>query len=291
MPSLPRAKTKIISTLGPASQTETVLRKMMLAGLDVARFNFSHGTHQEHQRRLDVVRLLNKKYRRRIKILQDLEGHRIRIGRLKSNNPLPLHKRQILFLSKDPSPKKWNKIPFDYEGSLDVFKKGCLIHIDDGRIVLEVISRSKDVLKTKVVTPGLLKPNKGVNIPEVKLSFKGLPEKDKTDLQFGIQNNVDFVAQSFVRNKRDIQVLRDHLSGKLPSCKIIAKIENKEGIQNIDDILDASDGIIVARGDLGVSLPIYQIPIVQKKLIQKCLRRKKMVITATQMLESILLGF
>ena len=280
-------KTKIICTLGPASSDMTVLRKMMLAGMDIARLNFSHATHREHQKRIDMIRELNRKYRRGIKILQDLEGYRIRIGKFKEFKTIELKKKQKVFLTNNDKIKRKGAIPFDYKGSLKEIKIGSFIYVDDGNISLKVIQRFDNYLKAEVVIPGVLKENKGINIPDIDLKFENLTKKDKDDLLFGIKNKVDYVAQSFVRNKKDIKNIREFLRGSGLNCKIIAKIENREGIKNIDEILDVSDGILVARGDMGVALPIYEVPVMQKMIIRKCNRRKKIVITATQMLESM----
>lgn len=274
-------KTKIIATLGPASNNATTLRKMMAAGLDVVRLNFSHGTRQGHQKCIDIVRGLNKKYRRHLRILQDLEGPRIRIGLFKGipSKQIPLKKRQIVFLTNKKKNTPAEMIPFDYPGALADFKTGHFIYIDDGLIALQVKGRTKDALKAEVIVGGILKENKGVNIPDIKLKFQGLSEKDRTDIRFGIKNNVDFIAQSFVTDKKDILEVRRHL-GKHPPL-VIAKIENYDGIKNIEEIMDVCDGIMIARGDMGVSLPIYQVPVWQKILIKKCKQRKKFVITAT----------
>jgi len=282
-------KTKIICTLGPSSENVTILRKMMLAGMDVARFNFSHGNHKEHQGRINIIRDLNKKYRHHIKILQDLEGYRIRIGEFSDKNrkELKLKKKEIVLLTNKSKVGGEKIILFDYQGSLRDIKKESLIHIDDGNIVLIVKAVTRNYIKAEVVTPGVLKENKGVNIPNMNLRFKDLTEKDKTDILFGIKNKVDFIAQSFVRNKKDIMNIRDFIYDNGIKCRIIAKIENKDGIKNIDEILSVSDGIMIARGDMGVSLPIYKVPILQKMIIKKCNKRKKFVITATHMLESM----
>jgi len=278
-------KTKIIATLGPASSDVTTIRKMMIAGLDVIRLNFSHGSHKEHLNRINIVRTLNKKYRRRIKILQDLEGFRIRVGRLAK--PLVLRERSIVYLIKAKMTGEKNSIPFDYEGDFKDFRKGQDIFIDDGNIVLKVIRVFNKSIKCQVEGGGLLKQRKGVNIPGTKFRFSKLSQKDRDDIEYGIKNRVDYIAQSFVRTRSDIQVIKRIVKSKLPSCKIIAKIENREGINNIDEIIDEADGIMIARGDMGVCIPIYEIAIVQKEIIKKCNKKKKFVITATQMLESM----
>jgi len=280
-------KTRIICTIGPASDNVKVLRNMIIAGMDVARLNFSHRTHAHHKHCIDLIRELNRKYRRRIKILQDLEGYRIRVGRFKHKKSIELKKGQQVLLTNQDILGEKNIIPFNYRGSLNDIKPGSHIYIDDGNICLSVKSRTKEYLKAEVAIPGFLNENRGINIPDVALRFKGLTDKDRVDIQFGIENKVDYIAQSFVRNKNDIIQIRNLVKSNLPNCKIIAKIENRQGIKNIDEIIDVSDGIMIARGDMGVSIPIYEIPVVQKLIVKKCNRAKKFVITATQMLESM----
>lgn len=280
-------KTKIIATLGPASNSATVIRKMMFAGLDVVRLNFSHGSHQEHKTRLDIVREQNRKYHRRIRILQDLQGNRIRIGLLKRHLPIELKKRQTTWLTQENIIGEGNLIPFDYAGPLSDIKTGEYIYIDDGNIALVVKERRKRMLKAQVVVEGFLKENKGVNIPGARLRFPEITEEDKIDIQFGMKNRVDYIAQSFVRNRKDVLAVKERISQGLPDCLVIAKIECRQGIRNIDEIIAVSDGIMIARGDLGISLPIYEIPVIQKQIIKKANRAKKFVITATQMLESM----
>jgi len=282
-------KTKIICTLGPSSENATTLRKMILAGMDVARLNFSHGSHEEHIGRISVIRKLNKKYRRHIRILQDLEGYRIRIGKFKNRSKkfIELKKRQTVYLSNQSKVNDGGIVPLDYDGSLRDIKTGSFIYIDDGNIALRVKSASRKYVQAEVITPGILKDNKGVNIPGIKLTFKELTEKDRTDLRAGIKSEVDFIAQSFVRNKKDVLNVKKFVSCGSARPRVVAKIENREGIKNIDGILEVADGIMIARGDMGVSVPIYEVPMLQKMIIKKCIKRKKMVITATQMLESM----
>ncbi len=277
-------RTKIICTLGPASSSETVLRKMMRAGMDIGRLNFSHDKPQELLHRIELNRLLNTKYRRRIKLLGDLQGHRIRIGDLAV--PVELKKRQTVWLTQQKIKGMPGRIPFDYQGPLRNIKNGQYIFLDDGNITLEVISRAKNGLKVKVVVGGLLKEHKGVNIPEARLEFGGMSRKDIQDILFCEKHGVEYIAQSFVRTKKDIVDVRKVLR-RDSRCQVIAKIENRDGIKNIEEIIKASDGIMIARGDMGVSLPIHEIPIIQKVIIKKCNRAGKFVITATQMLESM----
>ncbi len=259
----------------------------MRSGMDVARLNFSHAAHHEHLCRILLIRQLNKKYRRHIRILGDLEGHRTRIGGLKDHKPITLMRHQVLWLVKKEFPGHDKYIPFDYPGEVRDIAVGQHIFIDDGNIALVVSGRSKNSLKTKVLISGILKERKGINIPGAKLNFGGLTEKDKEDIFFCIKNNVDYIAQSFVRTRKDILLIRKILKDNPGAIKIVAKIENREGIKNIDEIIAVSDGIMIARGDMGISIPIYEVPMVQKEIIKKCNSAKKIVITATQMLESM----
>jgi pyruvate kinase len=277
-------RTKIICTLGPASASRAVLEEMMLAGMDVCRLNFSHGSPHESLAKIKIIRLLNTKYGRRMKLLGDLQGHRIRVGGLAA--PVLLEKNQVLWLSQQKISGSQNEIPFDYHGSLADIKNGQQIFMDDGNIALQVTGRAGNGLKVRVVFGGLLQGRKGVNIPGARLEFGGISRKDAKDISFCEEHGVEYIAQSFVCSKKDILDARKAL-GEGSRCRVIAKIENREGIENIDGIIDAADGIMIARGDLGVSLPVYEIPIIQKEIIKKCNRAGKFVITATQMLESM----
>ncbi len=282
-------KTKIICTLGPSSGDKSILKKMIDRGMDVARLNFSHGKHETHQKHIDIIQNLNKINENQIKILQDLEGYRIRIGKFNftGKKEISLKKGQTVNLRNIEISEDKAIIPFDYHGDLTGIKKGCYIYIDDGNIALKVKESSQKHIKAEVITPGIVKENKGINIPNMDLKFQGLTEKDKSDLQIGINNNVDFVAQSFVRSKADLINIREFLKKYDFQPKIIAKIENRRGIDNIEEILEHSDGIMIARGDMGVSLPIYQVPVMQKTIIRKCNYKDKPAITATQMLETM----
>lgn len=277
-------RTKIICTLGPASAGGAVLGKMMRAGMDVGRLNFSHASPQDALKKIGTIRLLNKKYRRHLTLLGDLQGHRIRVGDLAA--PVLLEKNQVLWLTQQKIKGTPKKIPFDYQGPLRVIKNGQQIFIDDGNIALRVIGRARDGLEVKVIFGGWLQGRKGVNIPEARLEFGGISRKDIADISFCREHGVDYIAQSFVCGKKDIRDVKKAL-GEGSRCRVIAKIENRDGIENIDEIIDAADGIMIARGDMGVSLPVYEIPIIQKEIIGKCNRAGKFVITATQMLESM----
>jgi len=278
------AKTKIVATLGPASSSYATIRKMVTAGLNVARLNFSHGSHREHLHRMEQIRTINKKYKKRVRIMQDLEGFRIRVCKFKKGQKV-LTTGKTVWLTAGSDTGDPRVIPFDYEGDLSGVGAGQRIYIDDGNIILEAKSSTKKKVKAEVIEGGILKERKGVNMPGVHIPFGGVTEKDKNDLEFGIKHKVDLVAQSFVRTKKDIDIIKNHLKPTLPRCQVVAKIESREAIKNIDSIIEASDGIMVARGDMGVAVPIYMIPIIQKMIIKKCNRKKKFVITATQMLE------
>jgi len=277
-------KTKIIATLGPASSRPAVLRRMFDAGLDVARLNFSHGAVSERLELMRAVRTLNKKCRRHIRLLADLKGNRIRIGGLK--NPVELKKNQTVVLSRKTAARD-NSIPFDYKGEMSRIKKGFLIYIDDGNICLETLSVSKDAVKCSVVAPATLKEHKGVNIPAASLDFPVLNAEDRADLEYAIDDGFDFIAQSFVRDAGDILAVKKIVMARNSPAKVIAKLEAREAIENIDEIIEASDGVMVARGDMGITFPIWQIPMHQKRIIRKCNLLNKPVITATQMLESM----
>lgn len=278
-------KTKIVATLGPASNSEAMLRKMFIRGLDVVRLNFSHGTHSEHNHRIKLIRTLNKKRRRAIKIMQDLEGYRLRIGRLV--RPIELSKGDEFYLTQEDVIGDKHLVPFDYEGSLKRIKKRTSIYIDDGRIELAVRAVEKKRLKVKVLVQGLLKERKGINIPGANLDFDALTNKDKLDVKIAIKEKLDYVSQSFVRDARDIKLLKSIIKPKLPKCGIFAKVESRDAIHNIDEIIDEADGIMVARGDMGICVPIYKVPMIQKEIIKKCRLKNKPVIVATQMLESM----
>jgi pyruvate kinase len=278
-------RTKIIATLGPASSSYTVLRKMTAAGLDVVRLNFSHGTHAEHLERLELVRRINKKYRRAVKVMQDLEGFRIRVGRFKDAETIELKDHSTVWLTNEPDADGPKTIPFDYHGDLTRIKPGQMVYIDDGNLALRVKQVGRRHLKCVVVEGGALKPRKGINMPGAVLDFKGLTEKDRADIPFGIRHKVDYIALSFVRDAKDVREAAKLIKPHLPKCQIIAKVESRQAILGIDAIIDAADGIMIARGDMGVAIPVYEVPIVQKQIIRKCNAAGKPVITATQMLE------
>ncbi len=278
-------RTRIVATLGPASSNYTVLRKMVRAGLDVVRLNFSHGTHKQHLENVNLIRRINKKYKRCIRIMQDLEGFRIRIGHFAGEKTRILKDRATVWLTNDPHAAGEKTIPFDYAGDLTRIKPGQMIYIDDGRLALRAESVHAGSIRATVIEGGVLKERKGINMPGASLAFKSMTDKDKEDIQFGIQHQVDYVSLSFVRNADDVLEAAAIVKPRLPDCRIVAKVESRQAIRNIDEIIDAADGIMIARGDMGVAIPIYEVPIVQKQIIRKCNAAGKFVITATQMLE------
>jgi pyruvate kinase len=278
-------RTGIIATLGPASGSYTVLRKMFRAGLDVVRLNFSHGSHQQHLANIELVRRINKQYRRHIRIMQDLEGFRIRVGRFDGAGTRELKNRTVVWLSNEARPAGPRTIPFDYQGDLTRIRPGHHIYIDDGLLVLRVRSTTATSIKAEVIEGGILKERKGINIPDAELEFESTTDKDKEDIEFGIEHGVDHIAMSFVRDQRDVLRVAEVVRPRLPACRLVAKIESRQAIRNIDAIIDAADGIMIARGDMGIAIPIYEVPMVQKQIIAKCNAAGKFVITATQMLE------
>jgi pyruvate kinase len=278
-------RTKIIATLGPASSNYTVLRKMFTAGLDVVRLNSSHASHQQHTDSINLVRRLNAKYRRHIRIMLDLEGFRIRVGRFRGSKTRLLKHRTTVWLANDVQARGPKTIPFDYKGDLTPIRPNQLIYIDDGNLILRVKSVSGNKIKALVVEGGILKQRKGINIPDANFAFEGITAKDKKDIAFGVKQGVDYIALSFVRDADDVRQAAALIRPGLPHCGIVAKIESRQAIKEIDAIIEAADGIMIARGDMGIAVPIEEVPIIQKRIIRKCNTAGKFVITATQMLE------
>jgi pyruvate kinase len=274
--------TGIICTIGPASSTAAILGKMIDAGMSVARLNFSHGGHEEHRQRIRSIRSLEENRLDRVGILQDLEGFRIRIGSLPDSpsNQVEVSRGETVYLGNGDTGRDPQVIPLDYRDSLEAIGVGDLIHIDDGSISLRAVEVAENLITCEVLTPGTIKEHKGVNIPQAQFPFSGLSEKDERDIDFGIENRVDFIAQSFVRNGRDITDIRERLNQRDFNCKLIAKIENREGIRNLDEIMEVAVCIMGARGSLGVSLPIYEVPVLQKIRIKECRKQGKFAITA-----------
>ena len=281
-------KTKIVCTLGPATDREGVLRQMMLDGMNVARFNFSHGTHEEHKARLDEVIRLRERYDLPIATLLDTKGPEIRTGNFKDGSVM-LKEGQEFFLTTDEIEGTEEGVSVTYADLPRDVKVGSPVLIDDGLIAMEVIHKTDSTVYCKVKNGGKVSNHKGINLPGTKVSMPFLSERDKDDLLFGIEMDFDFVAASFTRTAEDVMQLRQFLKDNGGDhIRIISKIENAQGVDNIDEIIEASDGIMVARGDMGVEIPNEEVPIIQKVIIQKVYKAGKMVITATQMLDSMM---
>ena len=281
-------RTRISATAGPAGADTRTLWRMVEAGVSVFRVNFSHGTLADHERMLERVRKVQRKLHRRIGILQDLAGHRIRTGRLAHGHPVTLQAGQRFTLHRHPAPGSAHGISLDCPGPFSRIHRHQMVYVDDGKIHLRVLKAAEHRLITEVVQEGALGERKGVNIPGVALDFPPISPKDVRDLDFAVRHRVEYVAQSFVRDAADVLEVKRRLAVRLPHVQVIAKIESREGIRNFAAILRAADGLMVARGDLGISLPIYEIPILQKWIIAACNHRRKPVITATQMLEHMI---
>ena len=279
-------KAKIVCTIGPSSTSEETITALIKNGMNVARLNFSHGDYQTHKTSVELIRHVSKRFDSPVAILQDLQGVKIRVGRIQGG-AVTLKKGGILSLIPGEGTGNQDHIFISYAGLLKDAGKGDRILLDDGLIQLSVLAREKNALKTKVIEGGVLRDRKGVNFPGMKLSVKSFTEKDERDLHFGMQTGVDCVAISFVRAAGDVRVVREWLRRRRKDIPIIAKIEKPEALCNIDEILSEVDGIMIARGDLGVEIPPEEVPLIQKALIAKANQNGKIVITATQMLESM----
>ncbi len=280
-------RTKIIATIGPASSDPVVLKRMIRAGMDVARLNFSHGTRIDHSRAIRRIRAAAKRVGKSVGLLLDLQGPRLRLGdfeggaiRIKAGEEIVVTNRRVLGNAK--------RIPIVYSGLMRDVSVGDRVLIADGLVELRVIGKRRDGLRCRAVTGGELADHKGVNFPGVRLSAASLTPKDRDDLAFGLSMGVDYVALSFVRRAEDITGLRRLLRAAQRPPAVIAKIERREAIENLDSILDAADGVMVARGDLGVEYPAERVPILQKRIIERANWHEVLVITATQMLESMI---
>lgn len=279
---------EIIGTIGPASARTEVMAGMIEAGMDVARLNFSHGSVREHEDLYDRLKAASRKAGRNIRVLQDLEGFRIRIGaELGGSEKLLLGRGEVLRLVKKSFPSKRGEVPFDYEGPLTVIPPGEMIYIDGGKLALRVERSQEDALTCVVIEGGTLTPRKGVNIPGVDLPFGGLTEKDRRDLEFLSGREVAFLAQSFVRDGRDVKEVKDLVKDMSPATKVVAKVECRTALNNLENIIEQADGVMIARGDLGISIPLWEVPLVQKQIIAKSHSAGKFAITATEMLESM----
>lgn len=282
-------KTKIVCTIGPASESEEMLEKLIKAGMNVARLNFSHGDHAEHKARIDTIREVSKRLGKTVGILLDTKGPEIRTHNMK-NGVIELEKGNEVIVSMTEVEGTSDKFSVTYDNLINDVDECSYILLDDGLIELQVksIDKANGEVLCDILNTGELKNKKGVNLPGVKVSLPGITDKDAEDIEFGISEGVDFIAASFVRRPSDVLDIRKLLEAqKNTNISIIPKIENQEGIDNIKEILEVSDGLMVARGDMGVEIPPESVPMVQKDLIRQCNKLGKPVITATQMLDSM----
>ena len=280
-------KTKIVCTLGPATDREGVLRQMLQAGMNVARFNFSHGSYDEHQRRLDQLVALREELHLPVAAMLDTKGPEVRL-RSFQNGPVQLKTGQSFTLTTDDVPGDESRCSITYAQLPQDVKPGDTILLDDGLVRLTVLETTEREIRCRVENDGVMKDKKGVNVPGVSLSMPYMNQRDREDILFGIRQGFDFIAASFVRSAADIREIRHILDKNHSRIRIIAKIENQEGVSNLADILSVADGIMVARGDMGVEIDFTEIPAIQKSIIAQCVAAGKPVITATQMLDSMI---
>ena len=280
-------RAKIICTIGPACDSEEMIRDLMRAGMDVARLNFSHGTHSEHARRIKRLRRAAERLKRTICILQDLQGPKIRTGRLKDGKTISLAAGAILTITPRKVEGTAALISTDFAGLAREVEPGSRVLLSDGRIELKVRAIHGDEVECEVMNGGTLGEHQGINLPGAAVAIPALTDKDKRDLEFGLKHGVDAVALSFVRSAEDIREAKTLMRGFGKSVPIIAKLEKPQAIDRLEEILEISNGVMIARGDLGVELPPERVPIIQKLVIQRAAAWRTPVITATQMLESM----
>jgi len=282
-------KTKVVCTMGPNTNDRELLKKLIENGMDVARFNFSHGDHEEQKSRMDLLKELRQELNTNTAILLDTKGPEIRTGVLKGGKRIMLKAGEQFTLTTEEIEGDESKVSITYEGLVQDVDAGRVILIDDGLIELKVVGKSEKEIFCEVINGGELGERKGVNVPNVAVRLPAITEKDKDDIRFGVEQGIDFIAASFVRNAECELEIKAYLKELgAPYVPIIAKVENAEGIKNIDEIIRAADGVMVARGDLGVEIPAEEVPYLQKMIIQKCNMNFKTVITATQMLDSMM---
>ncbi len=288
---------KIVATIGPSSQSRESLSALIQSGIDVARLNFSHGTHAEHLERIHLIRALSVELHKPVSILQDLQGPKLRVGTLPKEG-VPLQAGEVLNMELDLENRpldyiagKEKTILLEIPNILHSLKAGGRVLLDDGELEMEVLSVYDKGFKAKVILGGILSSHKGVNLPGIELDIPGFTEKDQADLRFGLENNIDAVAISFVRDAQDVKCIREFIlktNSARKNLPIIAKLELPQAIENLESILDTADGVMVARGDLGVETSPADVPVIQKRIILAANRKNKLVITATQMLDSMI---
>jgi pyruvate kinase len=281
-------KTKIVATIGPASSSKEMILELIKAGANVFRLNFSHGSHDQHQQVINNILEINEKYNVHAGILADLQGPKLRVGKIE-NNALAITPGDILTFTNEECIGNKDKIYMSYEPFAQDVEPGEKVLVDDGKVVLEVVETDKmSIVKLKVLFGSTLSSNKGVNLPDTVVSQPSLTEKDLADLDYILTQPVNWIALSFVRKGADIKDLKKRIKAKKHFAKVIAKIEKPEAIANIKEIIKASDAIMIARGDLGVEMPIEKLPAMQKSIIARCIQKAKPVIVATQMMESMI---
>lgn len=283
-----RKHTKIVATIGPATESKEMLEKLVEAGLNVMRLNFSHGDFAEHQARVDNLRFVSKKLNKPVAILQDLSGPKIRIGEFETERVDLKKGKKITILTGKKFVGNETRVWVNYPTLHKELKKGSIVFLDDGKKKLVVEGIKGNEINCKVLVGGNTKGRRGVNLPGAYLKTSSLTEKDRVDLTFGIKNKVDFFALSFVRQAKDVIELRDILKKGKSEAQIIAKIETEEAIENLEEIIAVADGVMIARGDLAIEVPAEKVPLYQKRMIELCRQSNKPVITATQMLESMI---
>lgn len=279
-------KTKIICTVGPATDSEPMLLEMYKAGMNAVRLNMTHGTHESHLEIINLVKKLNKTVRYPVPIILDTQGPEVRTGNLESD--MQLSKGQVITISVRAGDVEESSIHIDYKDLVKAVNEGDKITVDNGLINLKVLKKNKGQLKCKVLDGGTLKSKRHVNLPGIKINLPAITKKDEADIKFGIENNIDYIALSFVREAKDVLKLKKFLGKYADKIKIISKIEDQEGVKNIENIIDVSDAIMVARGDLGIEINIEELPNVQRNIVRLCQEKGKRVIVATHMLESMI---
>lgn len=280
--------TKIVATLGPASSSPEMLLELIKAGTNVFRLNFSHGSHEVHQETIDKIMAIKAKYGVPVGILADLQGPKLRVGAMEGDG-LAIEEGDILTFVNEKCVGNMERIYMSYQSFAQDVKQGEKVLIDDGKLVLEVVDTNKeDTVKLKVLFGGILSSNKGVNLPDTKISLPSLTEKDLEDLAYILTQPVNWIALSFVRKAQDIKQLKKKIKDANHPAKVIAKVEKPEAVAKIKEIIKATDAVMVARGDLGVEVPMEQLPAIQKMIIKQCVQRGKPVIVATQMMESMI---
>ena len=283
-----RNKTKIIATIGPASDSKEILKGMIKAGVNVCRINFSHSSHEDYLKITKIIREINKELHVHTAVLADLQGPKLRIGEVKDNE-IKLVKGNNITLTTKKCLGTPEKLYINYTQFPKDIVVGAKILVDDGKLVLKALeTNKKDEVKAEIIQGGILSSNKGINLPNTRISLPCLTEKDLDDLKFALENDVEWIGMSFVRSASDIIKLKDLIAGRNKKTKVIAKIEKPQAIKDIDHIIREADGLMVARGDLGVEIPMQDVPLIQKEIVEKCQQAAKPVIIATQMMESMI---